>query len=70
MGLNRVLRDRPIGVRLGAVFALCGVLLGAAIVVDLVSQERAQEKQAELADAYEARRISDDLLIRINDVTG
>ncbi|TCI99144.1 methyl-accepting chemotaxis protein [Aeromicrobium sp. IC_218] len=70
MRLNRVLRDRPIGVRLGAVFALCGVLLGAAIVVDLVSQERAQDKQAELADAYEARRISDDLLIRINDVTG
>ncbi len=68
--LDRVLRDRSIGTRLGAVFVLCGVLLGAAITVDLVTQHRASEGRKAVDDVHEAQRISDDLLIRINDITG
>jgi methyl-accepting chemotaxis protein len=64
------LRDHPIGVRLGAVFALCGVLLGSAFVVDTVAQHRADAKGREITRVQRAQQISDDLLIRINDITG
>ena len=64
------LRQHSIGLRLGAVFALCGVLLGSAFVLDTVAQHRADSAGDEIARVQRAQQISDDLLIRINDVTG
>src|SRR6476619_3638080 len=64
------LRNHSIGVRLGAVFALCGVLLGSAFAVDAVAQHNATTKSHEIARVQRAQQISDDLLIRINDITG
>jgi methyl-accepting chemotaxis protein len=52
------------------VFALCGVLLGSAFVVDRVTQHRADAKGREIARVQRAQQISDELLIRINDITG
>src|SRR6478736_4044584 len=64
------LRNHSIGVRLGAVFTLCGVLLGSAFAVDAVAQHNATTKSHEIARVQRAQQVSDDLLIRINDITG
>ena len=64
------LRNHSIGVRLGAVFTLCGVLLGSAFAVDAVAQHNATTKSHEIARVQQAQQVSDDLLIRINDITG
>ena len=50
--LTRLVRhvdNLRIGVRLGAVFALCGLLIGAAFVLDLKSQHDAADIEALIA---------------------
>ncbi|HYF72139.1 MAG TPA: methyl-accepting chemotaxis protein, partial [Nocardioides sp.] len=59
-----------IGVRLGAVFALCGLLIAAAFALDLKAQKDAsrvedQVEQVEIGQDYSSR-----LLIAINEISG
>ena len=68
--LARRVDDLRIGVRLGAVFALCGLLIAAAFALDLKTQNDAAELQDELDRAYAGQQIGDELLIGINDITG
>jgi len=64
------LRNHSISARLGAVFALCGVLIGAAFAVDTVTQHRADSTDAKIVKVQQAQQVADDLLVRINDITG
>jgi methyl-accepting chemotaxis protein len=59
-----------IGVRLSAVFALCGLLVTAAFAIDLWAQHDAAQAQSRVEDAQAGQQIGDDLLIAINDITG
>jgi methyl-accepting chemotaxis protein len=68
--ITRRLRDLRIGVRLGAVFALCGLIVAAAFTVDLLAQSRADDETAELDRVRRGQQIADDLLVNINDITG
>lgn len=68
--LARPLRDLRIGQRLAASFALCGLLVVAAAALGLSAQARGASLQRDLDHLAVSRHITDDLLIRINDVTG
>ncbi|MGZ4447703.1 MAG: methyl-accepting chemotaxis protein [Nocardioides sp.] len=68
--LVRRLHDLRIGVRLAAVFTLCGVLIGTAFALDVAAQHRAAAGDTAIAKARDAQQIADELLIRINDITG
>jgi methyl-accepting chemotaxis protein len=66
----RRVHDLRIGVRLAAVFALCGLLIAAAIAFDTKAQHDAAAMQTRLDRVHDGQQISDDLLIAINDITG
>jgi methyl-accepting chemotaxis protein len=59
-----------IGARLAAVFVLCGLLIGCALVLDTRAQRRDDARQAELEELAAAQQVADDLLVFINDITG
>lgn len=59
-----------IGARLSAVFALCGLLIAAAFIYDLVSEDRLEQQRDQVSAVLEAQQIGDDLLVAINDLTG
>jgi len=66
----RLLHDLSIGVRLAAVFAVCGVLMGGALALDVKAQHDAADLQDQVERAQDGQQIADDLLIAINDITG
>jgi methyl-accepting chemotaxis protein len=66
----RRVQDLRIGVRLAAVFTLCGLLIAAAIAFDTKAQHDAAGMQTQLNRVHDGQQISDDLLIAINDITG
>jgi methyl-accepting chemotaxis protein len=66
----RRVHDLRIGVRLAAVFALCGLLIAAAVAFDTKTQHDAAAMQTQLNRVHAGQQISDDLLISINDITG
>ncbi|WP_087530608.1 methyl-accepting chemotaxis protein, partial [Nocardioides sp. XL1] len=59
-----------IGVRLGAVFALCGVVWLGAFALDLKTQHDAGVVEDQVTAAQQGQQIGDQLLIAINDITG
>ncbi|CAI9408947.1 methyl-accepting chemotaxis protein [Nocardioides sp. T2.26MG-1] len=59
-----------IGLRLGAVFALCGLLIAAAFALDVKTQHDAAALQDDLDHTRLGQQIGDELLIAINDITG
>ncbi|WP_296603768.1 methyl-accepting chemotaxis protein [Nocardioides sp.] len=62
--------DLRIGVRLAAVFAVCGLLIAAAFALDIKTRHDAADLQDQLDRAYAGQQIGDELLIAINDITG
>ena len=66
----RKVRDLRIGVRLGAVFALCGLLWSGAFGLDMKAQHDAGVIANQVRQAEKGQQIGDDLLIAINDITG
>ncbi|MFC7493062.1 MULTISPECIES: methyl-accepting chemotaxis protein [unclassified Nocardioides] len=71
--LKNVLRrldNVRIGVRLSAVFALCGLLVGSAYALDIKAQHDAAALEDQVEAAAVGEQIADDLLIAINDITG
>lgn len=68
--LVRRAHDLRIGVRLAAVFTLCGLLIAAAVAFDFKTQADVAQMQTRLDRVHDGQQISDDLLIAINDITG
>jgi methyl-accepting chemotaxis protein len=68
--LARRVHDLRIGVRLAVVFAVCGLLIGAAFAQDLKAQADAGDVEDQVEQAEIGQQISDDLLIAINNITG
>ncbi len=68
--LARKFHDLRIGVRLGAVFVLCGLLIGAAFGIDMKSQADAADLEDQVEQAEDGQQISDLLLIAINEISG
>jgi methyl-accepting chemotaxis protein len=66
----RTVDDLRIGVRLGAVFALCGLLIAAAFALDVKAQHDAGVTADQVVEAEQGQQIGDQLLIAINDITG
>ena len=62
--------DLRIGVRLGAVFALCGLVWLGAFGLDLKIQHDAGVVEDQVEQAEGGQQIGDQLLIAINDITG
>jgi methyl-accepting chemotaxis protein len=63
-------QDLRIGLRLAAVFTLCGLLIAAAVAFDTKTQRDAERMQHQLDRVHDGQQISDELLIAINDITG
>ncbi|WP_121254760.1 methyl-accepting chemotaxis protein [Nocardioides ferulae] len=59
-----------IGVRLAAVFSICGLLIGTAVAFYAYASAGTESDRDEIARVKEAQGIADDLLIAINDITG
>ncbi|CAI9408954.1 methyl-accepting chemotaxis protein [Nocardioides sp. T2.26MG-1] len=68
--LARRVDNLRIGVRLGAVFALCGLLIAAAFALDLKAQHDAADLADQVEQAEAGQEISDRLLIAINEISG
>ena len=68
--IGRRLANLRIGVRLTAVFALCGVLIATAFAIDLRTQANDRDMQHRVDRVKDGQQIADDLLITINDITG
>jgi methyl-accepting chemotaxis protein len=68
--LVRRVHDLSIGVRLASVFAICGLLIAAALALDVKVRSDAGEIEEQVEAAEDGQQISDDLLIAINDITG
>ena len=66
----RKVGDLRIGVRLGAVFALCGVVWMGAFALDMQAQHSAGVVADQVEAAQRGQQIGDQLLIAINDITG
>ncbi|MDI6911556.1 methyl-accepting chemotaxis protein, partial [Nocardioides sp.] len=62
--------DLRIGARLGAVFALCGLVWLGAFGLDLKTQHDAAAVEDQVTAAEEGLQISDELLIAINEISG
>ena len=71
--LTRLVRrvdNLRIGVRLGAVFVLCGLLIAAAFALDINAQRDAAQIEEQVEQAESAQQIADQLLIAINEISG
>lgn len=66
----RRVHDLRIGVRLAAVFALCGLVWSGAFALDMKAQHDAGAVADQVRLAEQGQQIGDDLLIAINDITG
>ncbi|WP_121254762.1 methyl-accepting chemotaxis protein [Nocardioides ferulae] len=67
--LRRV-RDLRIGMRLGAVFLVCGALIGAALAFNFKAQADVSTARDEVDRVEAGQQIGDHLLVFINEITG
>ncbi|WP_460798872.1 methyl-accepting chemotaxis protein, partial [Nocardioides pacificus] len=68
--LTTSLHELRIGTRLGAVFAVCGIVIGGVVAINSHTQGEADDFDSRVEEAREAQQLGDDIRIMIQDVTG